>query len=297
MMMQTRSWTRVAGLTGVVLASLGVAAVAQAAEGATSPAPIVDVADYPPPLPSGCPGGSDTFEGLTFANGRGDAASSLTELDVRAGDEVTMAWDGLAAGCADAQGQPLVPVTLAAYDTPAVGFDPTVDQTLLPGWATCGAGTGPCVASGTGGQLSFVVPPPDVSCLVQLDAVLGLPLAVVGPGGSFYAAASRGDDRSNMLIASRPVETVPCEAALPATTAVPTTAAPAVLDTGVTATTAPPAVLPSTATAPTVTVPATAALPFTGAHTGDAVALGLTSMLVGTALVLIATRTPRRRPA
>lgn len=296
MMMQTRSWIRVAGLTGVVFASLGVGAVAHAVQGGTAVTPVVDVGSYPPPLPDGCPDGAAAFSGLAFSNGRGDIEGSLADLDVRGGDQIRMSWDGLVAGCTDAQGGPAMSVTLAAYDTPGVGFDPAVDQWLLDGWASCGANAGPCTVIDGRGGLTFVVPGADVSCIMQIDAVLGAPLGTVGPSGSFFSAVLRGDDRPNMLVSSTGLEIVPCEVAVaPSATTPPATVA-TTPDT-VAATTAPPAALPGTITAPTVVVPAQAVLPFTGAHTANAVALAAGCMLIGTALVLVATRSGRRRPA
>src|SRR5690606_34722062 len=97
-------------------------------------------------------------------------------------------------------------------------------------------------------ELSLVVRGPAVSelCNTQMGFVIGLPLAVVGPSGSFYNAVLRGDDRPSMGIGATNFAIPDC---VPGTS--PTTAA------------LPPTVPPSTA--PPATAPPTTAPPAAGA--------------------------------
>ena len=46
------------------------------------------------------------------------------------------------------------------------------------------------------------MPPRTIACNWQVDAVAGTPLAVVGPNGSFYSGASRGDNGPSTLISA-----------------------------------------------------------------------------------------------
>ena len=63
------------------------------------------------------------------------------------------------------------------------------DQTLVAS-ASCGGTAGSC-ATGPDGryQLTLTMPSADLSCVGQIDAVLGAPLATVGPNGSYYSAS------------------------------------------------------------------------------------------------------------
>ncbi|MDH4143700.1 MAG: hypothetical protein OEY23_00845 [Acidimicrobiia bacterium] len=175
--------------------------------------PVTDYASYPEPLPFGCWSGYGSLEGLRFDNGRGDTAPTLGDLPVSAGDVVTMSWDAFAAGCAADDGTPLVSVSLAAYRNTTLQFDPTVDEELIDGWGQCGAGAAACEQVGGRYQLSVVVPDTGTEphCSLQLDAVLGAPLAIVGPSGSFYSSTARGDDKPSMLISAKNMA-IPCDA-------------------------------------------------------------------------------------
>ena len=56
------------------------------------------------------------------------------------------------------------------------------------------------------GSVSLVLPdlfPLGNSCNYQVDAIVGVPLAVVGPGGSFYSESVRGDGRRTTLVSFR----------------------------------------------------------------------------------------------
>ena len=182
---------RIVAVAALTAATVGLAATPAGA----APAPVTDYASYPEPLPAGCPDGAAALTGVQFDNGRGDTASDLRNLPVRAGDTVTMSWDGFAANCAAPDGTPAITVGLAVYDTETLHFDHTRDEQLLPGWVICGANAGACPRNGGRYAVSVDVPSaaePDGSCYVQIDAILGLPLAVVGPNGSYYNNLLRG---------------------------------------------------------------------------------------------------------
>lgn len=216
-----------------LLAGVGtIATIVGAGAGiAYAASPVSDYASYPAPLPSGCPAGSSALQGLSFDNGRGDTASTLSDLDVRHGDTVTMSWTGFAEACTTGTGAPAITVSLAAYDSRTATFDPSVDQKLQPGWASCGPDASPCTTTGGRMRLSITLPGSGV-CNVQLDAVQGLPLAIVGPSGSYYSDWQRGDGTSRLISAAN-FGLEPCVAASP-TSAPPavttTTEAPTTVD-------------------------------------------------------------------
>lgn len=256
-------------VSGVATAGLAVGLLAGTA-GAAGVSPVTDYASYPSPLPAGCPGGEQSLVGALFDNGRGNTASDLRKLPLRSGDTLTMTWDSLAPSC-----EGLV-VTLAFYSTHSVNFDPHSNETLLT------------FVSWTGGPtvLSLVVPHgTDEVRYLQVDAVLGAPLAVIGPDGTFYNSVLRRDGGPNTLVSAKnfaaevaapapeaptpppaaeaPVDTTPPPAPQPEAPApapaepapvevesvpTPTTAAPAPAP-------APPAVAPAVATAPPTTTP------------------------------------------
>lgn len=278
-MTKTKTWSRVVGLAGVALISLGMGTAARAVEDEVVTTPIVDFENYPPALPAACPGGPAALIDARFDNGRGAQGQSFADLDVRGGDTVTLSWAGLADGCEDGDGNPLVSVSLAAYETEQFDFDPALDQRLLPGWVTAGAGATPFARVGDRWSVSFVVPGEDVSCLMQIDAVLGAPLAVVGPSGSFYSRVLRGDDRPDMLIGSKALETIPCVPAPTTTSTAPPAVAPQQL--AATTTTTAAEVLAAQATVP----PQPAVLPVTGTTTTSTVVLALTLLAGGAALL------------
>lgn len=266
------------------LAALGGFTVAAAATASAQPAPLTDLDAFPTPLPAGCPGGPATLNELRWSTGAGPGTTDLTTLDARPGDTVTARWTSFAPGCLAADGTPAVTVSIAAYDGGASPFDPAVDQRLLDGWSSCGVDAGPCLPAGGPYELELVLPAADVTCAVQLDLVIGRPLAVVGPSGSFYSDISRRDEGPNLLIDAGPLDTQPCfvptttapeggalpsEATVPVST--PSTASPAVTA----ATTAAGAVLAGSVTA------APAALPFTGRDQRPLLAAALASALAG----------------
>ncbi|MEY2457184.1 MAG: hypothetical protein QOK06_2278 [Acidimicrobiaceae bacterium] len=163
----------------------------------TPGAPITDYANYPDAItpslfPAGCSArGPAILTGTTFTV-NGVSAPDLGSFTLSAGDTVTMTWTGFAPGC------DTVGISLSAKRADAPFFQPGVNQELIPPFGYCGPGGSACDPA-TG--LSLTVPARRVACNFQLDAVIGPPLSVVGPGGSFYDSSIRGSG-SNMLISS-----------------------------------------------------------------------------------------------
>lgn len=297
----------------VVLGVVPGTAVAGAAPGA----PITDYGAYPAALPGGCPDGPGAVEGERYDNGRGDEATDLRKLPLRPGDTLRVTWDDFAAGCSNSAGEPLIAVSLHAYDLSTPTFDMNVDQRLLDGWVACGAGLGPCTRGADGRyQLSVPVPGPAVSaeCNTQMGFVIGLPLAVVGPSGSFYNALLRNDDRPSMGIGATNFAIPDCVRGAASTTT-PTTPPTTPPPTTPPTTTAPPSVAPTSTAQPPATVlsaqlsaapttapvaPAAVAgahvsrLPATGSASGNLTLAGLALLLAGTALVLGSRRAGER---
>ena len=183
---------------GTVAVSL--LAVVDFADADALPAPISDYGSYPAALPTGCPNGTAALVGLVFGNDAGDTNSNMRLLSFEPGDTVTMSWTGFDADCLDGSGDPAIAVSLAVYETPDGTFDATVDQTLVD-WNVCGLGAPACAQSGGWYSLTIGIPTSDV-CAMQVDAVLGLPLEVVGPSGSFYSGATRGHGPNRLLSAT-----------------------------------------------------------------------------------------------
>lgn len=242
---------RFAGTVIGTLAAFTPLAVAFAPSASARPAPIASTADTV--LPAGCPDGAAALVDVAFDNGRGGRTNDLRTLDVRHGDTVTMSWAGGAAGCVDSNGALAISVSLAPYGSPTRLFDPGIDEVLLPGWDTCGGNAGPCETVGGRSVLRVSLPTTATACNLQLDAVLGLPLRIVGPSGDFYSAVMRGDGR-NLLVSAANFGVTPCEVPQ-----IPTTTAPSPTPTTSTPTTpqdTPPSTAPGSTT-PTTAAPAT----------------------------------------
>jgi hypothetical protein len=297
---------------------LGVAGIAAA--GAQTLGPV----DTPQTLPESCPSGTGALTGVTFDDG-GAPVTDMWQLDLHAGDTLTMSWTGAADGCADPQtGQPIAPVTLAVYGGVTGDHFDMDDHQYLVGWASCGApetGAAPCTQNDGTYSVSLVIPGED-QCYAQVDGVLGPPLSKVGPGPdeSYYSASTRDDEGPDLLIrawvdsdesaqsvlvtASRIIGSEYCQ---PTTT---TTEAPTTTTTEAPPTTTTEAPTTTTTTAPTVsptvesTVPTTEVsevqpavavagvtvsrqLPVTGAHTGVLVLLGTSLILLGGIALLL----------
>ncbi len=281
-------------LGAIIVAALSLTLVSlvaapAAVAGAQTGTPIEEYASYPAPLPDGCPDGARALIGVIYDNGRGGRESDLRRLDLRNGDTLTMTWDEYAPGCTTTDGAPAIAVSMAAYDAGAGTFDPAIDQLLLPGWTSCGLGQQPCTRTDAGYRLSVTLPGTEVSCNIQTGAVIGPPLATVGPNGSYYRAVMRGDDRPTMLIGAANFATSPCPP--------PTTAAPVVVAAATTTTTVRAAVAgievtqaPTSAPATTTTIgtqveAATASLPATGRGDGGLVLVGVGALAVGALLL------------
>jgi hypothetical protein len=299
------TWRKKALLTVgfVALTTGGVLGVTGVATASADPLPpVVETTSYPSPLPDNCPAGVGALAGVMFDNGRGGSSADLRQLDLTGGDTLTMRWTSAVDGCAAPDGQPAVAVTLAAYGTDGYAFDPSTDQPLLT-TNSCGGDAGPCGVTQGSYHLSLVVPG-DPNCFVQLDAVLGAPLAVVGPSGSYYTAALRGAEAPTMLIAggtahtescvgNAPTPTLATSPPSPSTTAAPPTSTPVQ---NVSATTSPvlPPTVPSTTAAAATGASAGSAtqvlaasasrapqLPTTGAHSGVVALLGFALVVTG----------------
>ena len=242
-------------------------------------APTSDYASFPQ-LPASCAGGSGALNGLEFSNGR-DSANDLRSLGVHQGDTITMRWSGPSDGCRD------VAVSMAAYRAESVSFDPATNEDLLV-WTSCGAdGTG----CGTH-SLSLTLSNAQDACYGQLDAVVGAPLAVIGPKGSYFNNLYRNDDRPNMLISASNYGEG-CKDPVPPTTVPPTTVPPATVPPA----TVPPATVPPTTVTPLSVPPTTPpptvlealpqpkTLPVTGANAQSRTLLSLTLTAIGFGLV------------
>lgn len=243
-------------------------------------AQVTDYDNYP--ANSGVPEGCDYLgiTGVAFSQELGSLVP---------GDVLTMTWDGVSPECNGS------PVTLAVKTTPAAEFDPEVNQYLHPNYST---GT---LVSGEGGSLSFEMP--DLSeddaegCFYQIDAVLGQPLSIVGPDGSFYGSGLRGGGPHLLIAAAQgsheclpPVEPELVPPPVVADTPPPVVLAPVV---PVVAPVAPPVPtgtdVPAVQTAAALTAPtvlsaaplgATPTLPMTGARGESVFLLGLIAFLV-----------------
>lgn len=222
--------------------------------GAAEHAPITDYAGYPAALPPGCPEGPGALVGVSYSNGRGGEELDLRRLRLLPGDVLTASWDSFAPGCAAGDGSPLIALSLHAYDLSTPTFDMRVDQRLLAGWVACGAGLGACPSAPGGGyELSVAVPGPAQSelCNTQMGLVIGLPLAVVGPSGSYYNRVLRNDTRPSMGIGATNFAIPDCVAG-PSPTGPPPTVPPP---------TVPPPAEPSPVVPPPAVAPTEAAAP------------------------------------
>ena len=259
-------------LVAIAVTALVVSAIVLGTSTASAQtAPVTDYGAYPPSLPAGCPDGPDLLDGLRWATSAGGNSSDLATLGRRPGDTVTASWSAFDPGCTQTDGAAAIIVSLAAYEGGATPFDPRVDQRLVEGWASCGAGAASCQRAGDGYHLAVSLPGGD-TCAAQLDLVIGRPLAVVGPGGSYFSKVARNDSGPNNLIASGSLAANPCTAPAPAAPAAeqpdatvlagttPPTATPATTTPATEAAVITPAAAPTTtAPAPTTAPPAVSA--------------------------------------
>ena len=180
-----------------------------------TPPPVTEFATYPQPelIPEGCPGEgnegtnlADIVVGPRFVVTGGPAAGTYTSLraiaaPLQPGDVITMTWREFLPGCEDAT------IALSIKESDEAVFDPTDNQVLLSSPSTydaCGPDTVPCAPGPDGrfGPLTVTIPSRTTTCHYQVDATVGPPLMIVGPDGSFYSSAQRGDDGPTMLISA-----------------------------------------------------------------------------------------------
>lgn len=210
---------------------------------------VTDYDNYPDTPQAQLPDGCDWtgIGGVVFTlSSTGPFVTSLADLGpLTAGDTIGMSWNGVRPECVGA------PVSLVVKVAQRPFFDPGDDQFAKVPYATVTATDGP-------GFLSYTLPGLaefGFDCAYQIDAIVGLPLAVVGPNGSFYGGALRGDGRRTTLLSAANGAYSQCAAEETTTTTVPettTTTAPP----ETTTTTAPPTTT-TTAPPPSTTVPST----------------------------------------
>jgi hypothetical protein len=149
--------------------------------------------------------------------------------------------------CADA------PVTLAAHRTTGGDFNQGENQPLVV-WDTVQA---------SAGTATITLPNDEdpANCRVQLDTVLGGPLAMVGPSGSYYSPWYRTDTSGAALLLVHAHGAYTCEVVVtttvptPPPTVPPTTQPPTTLPPATTVPPAPPKVTVPPSTPPTVGTP------------------------------------------
>jgi hypothetical protein len=278
-------------LGGCLLALTSPRAGAQA----LPPLPTTDYAGFP--ANNGLPAGCDAFgvSGVSYSVNGGASVVNFQDIDpISAGDTVVMSWTDVAPAC---DGGPIV---LSMKSAPGETFDPTVDQELDYPYAV------DTMAAGEGGSLSYVLPDllddSFAGCFGQLDAIVGLPLQTVGPGGSFYGSALRGDGGPHLLIGAWNGGYAQCVPLVTTTTTEPTTTT-----TEATTTTTEPSSLTTAEPTTTTTVPleefnpttalgvkaAAAQLPTTGVR-GNLAVFGASLVLIG-AMVCLVMRDRARR--
>jgi hypothetical protein len=278
--MHQRTLTRV-GVLAVALATLlvGLAATTARAVGAQTPGDaallVTDYENYPD-TPQTAVGPDCDAEDIALNGVRlngGPLVANLAALpELATGDTVTAE---LASG-PDCVGG-ILSLTIKAADTPT--FDPGRNQRNVA------FSYDSVVALGEGRTtlVELIIPPmPDDDCFYQLDIVTGYPLAVVGPDGSFYNPASRGDQLRNMLVDFRNGALTACAESATTTTGSTTSTTASTTSTtsttGAPPTTTPPSTTttvqpPSTTVAQAVSAPP-ASVQATGGGTTTATVLG-----------------------
>ncbi|MCC6433902.1 MAG: hypothetical protein IT196_02635 [Acidimicrobiales bacterium] len=173
-------------MAAAVLALLA-SSPASAQSGAQTPSPVAvtDYANYPLGLgiiPGTCTTqGSGILTGTQYSMNGGAPVGSLAELGQVPGDAViTMTWTGYAPGCEG------IGVSLSRKVALTIGFN-EADNQYLNVWSYCGPQGNACNGSLT---LNLGTSATSVTCY-QLDANVGPPLEIVGPGGSFYSMNGR----------------------------------------------------------------------------------------------------------
>lgn len=195
---------------------------------------VTDYANYPDTpeaqLPEGCDSGGLWHSEVFSLNDQGSESDPSNLPAFNVGDKLTMTWDGHTPSC---NGAPVV-LSLKVSTTPT--FDYSKDQFAYVPYAITYLSDDPT----EGGSLSYILPSLarddfPKGCNYQLDAIVGIPLKVVGPGGSDYSEGYRSNGHSRTTVIKwRNGSYEVCE--LPTTTA-PTTTTEA--PTTTTSTTAP----------------------------------------------------------
>lgn len=269
---------------GALLASTGAGPLGSAASaqtntnGGVSINSISSYATYPDDaiLPPGCNAFS-VLQGLQYrvdpdgagAQPAGAPQGSLAALgSLPFGATVIMTWTGYTQGCAS-----VISLSVKRADGPV--FDPQTNQELLTFVACDAAGNGCTVAPGSY-RLELTMPTFDQGgCHYQVDAVVGPPLDVVGPNGSYYSNVYResfpntmNETGDSMLIHANngrgvcepPQETTTTTVATTSTTLATTTTTQATTTTtepGTTTTTVPSTTTTASVLGTTLTQPST----------------------------------------
>lgn len=159
---------------------------------------VADYATYPNSLPAGqnvpagCAAyfaaGNTVLEGLNFTRDRGGNVVSSNGGDMvllgnlQPGDVITMSWTGWRQGCETG-------VSLSVKAASAPFFEETTDQALIAFVGCNGSTDANCTVQGGGFAMSLTMP--QAICNYQTDAVVGPPLDVIGPNGSYYSNGLR----------------------------------------------------------------------------------------------------------
>ncbi len=147
----------------------------------TPTSPPVTMPPAPDPLP--CRVVPGLLRGLRFTVA-GQRATDLRALGIAAGDTVEMTWQSWAPGYEHCE------VSLAAYRAPSGSFEVGANQTLYQASRCL-----PPLATGCrqpDGTFRLVVTVPGDGGGFQVDAVVGPPLDIVGPGGGYYSGVLNG---------------------------------------------------------------------------------------------------------
>ena len=147
-------------------------------------------------IPDGCDARSQVIRNQSFAidpDGSGPQPAGQGRSDMAAlGDippapaTLVMTWSGWNPACA-------ADVSLSVKKADGPSFDPLVRQELISFVGCDGAAPnqGQGCASGGTFRLELAMPTLESACHYQVDAVVGPPLEIVGPGGSFYTNTHR----------------------------------------------------------------------------------------------------------
>ncbi len=221
---------------------LAVTAVAREAGAIEGTASITDYANYPANSGTAPDCDASGVHGVEYTlNGVGPIFD-LSELPaINQGDILEVSYTDVADAC-NTPDSPQ-PIVLSMKSTAGGEFDPTVDQKLELPYAFDWMGP-------IGGRFTYVMPnlgdDSFEGCSGQLDLIVGLPLDIVGPSGSYYSASLNG--QKQMLIDSWNGEYDVCQLVPPPPPPVETTTTVAATPTTVTETPATVTVLTSPST-------------------------------------------------